>query len=151
MIEKATFAAGCFWQVEAAFQEVPGVTSTKVGYTGGTVDDPTYEQVCSDATGHAEAVEVEFDSTIVSYNDLLDRFWEIHDPTQIDRQGPDRGSQYRSAIFTHNADQQTAAKQSLAHAQPRFGKPITTEITPASDFWRAEEYHQCYLQKVGQR
>lgn len=150
-MEKATFAAGCFWGVEAAFRMVPGVKATAVGYTGGTLDHPTYEQVCSDRTGHAEAVEVEFDSTQVTYADLLDVFWNAHDPTQLNRQGPDFGSQYRSAIFYHNDQQRQeaeASKKQLAESA-RYPRPIVTEITAAPTFWRAEEYHQQYLEKRG--
>jgi peptide-methionine (S)-S-oxide reductase len=149
---KATFAAGCFWGVEAAFRQVKGVKSTTVGYTGGHTKNPTYEQVCTDRTGHAEAVEVDFDPAEVSYDDLLAVFWANHDPTQLNRQGPDHGSQYRSAIFYHAPEQQTAAeasKQKLA-AAGKFARPIVTQIVPATDFYRAEDYHQQYLEKRGQ-
>ena len=148
-MEKATFAAGCFWGVEAAFREVEGVTSTQVGYAGGSLEDPTYEQVCSGRTGHAETVEVEFDPAKVSYDGLLAVFWEIHDPTTLNRQGPDVGAQYRSAIFSHDAEQEAAARASKEKLQNsgRFGREIVTEITPASTFHRAEEYHQQYLDK----
>jgi len=147
--EKATFAAGCFWGVEAAFAEIDGVVETAVGYTGGRTENPTYKQVCSDGTGHAEAVEVTFDPAEVSYEHLLDAFWEMHDPTTLNRQGPDMGSQYRSAIFFHTPEQEQAALASKARAQGKFRKPIVTEITPAPEFYRAEEYHQKYFQKHG--
>jgi peptide-methionine (S)-S-oxide reductase len=149
--QKATFGAGCFWGVEAAFRQVPGVVSTAVGYTGGTLANPSYEDVCSDRTGHAEAVEVEYDPSRVSYDDLLRVFWENHDPTTPNRQGPDVGSQYRSAIFFHTPEQEAAARASK-EALDRSGKyrrPIVTEITPAPAFWRAEDYHQQYLEKRG--
>ncbi|MFY9608938.1 MAG: peptide-methionine (S)-S-oxide reductase MsrA [Blastocatellia bacterium] len=151
MIERATFAAGCFWGVEAAFRQVEGVISTRVGYIGGTVVDPTYQQVCSGRTGHAEAVEVEFDSSRVSYGDLLNLFWENHDPTTLNRQGPDVGAQYRSAIFFHSPEQSAAARASKAALQQsgKYKRPIVTEITPAPEFYRAEEYHQQYLEKRG--
>jgi peptide-methionine (S)-S-oxide reductase len=149
--EKATFAAGCFWGVEAAFRQVNGVVSTSVGYTGGRVENPTYRCVCSDTTGHAEAVELIYDPKQVSYEQLLDVFWNIHDPTTPNRQGPDVGSQYRSAIFYHNQSQLEAAKASKEKLERsgRFTRPIVTEITPASVFYRAEEYHQRYLEKQG--
>jgi peptide-methionine (S)-S-oxide reductase len=147
--EKATFAAGCFWQVEANFRQVMGVKATTVGYTGGRTQSPSYEQVCSHTTGHAEAVEVEFDPDQVSYDDLLQAFWQSHDPTQLNRQGPDVGDQYRSAIFFHSPEQETAAKESKEKAQANFGKPIVTEITAAEKFWPAEDYHQRYLEKRG--
>jgi peptide-methionine (S)-S-oxide reductase len=148
---KATFAAGCFWGVEAAFRRVKGVVSTAVGYTGGHLDNPTYEDVCSHRTGHAEAVEVIFDPQQVSYGSLLETFWRIHDPTTPDRQGPDVGSQYRSAIFFHDAEQEAAARKSKAAAEVsgRFSRPIVTQIAAATRFWRAEEYHQQYLEKRG--
>lgn len=151
MTEKATFAAGCFWGVEAAFRQVPGVLETAVGYTGGATPNPTYEDVCTDGTGHAEAVEVEFDPARVTYEKLLDVFWENHDPTQKNRQGPDVGSQYRSGIFFHSPEQKAAAQASKAslEASGRLKRPIATEITPASTFWRAEDYHQRYLEKRG--
>ena len=151
MNQKATFAAGCFWGVEAAFRQVPGVVDAAVGYTGGKLANPTYEDVCSDRTGHAEAVQVEFDPTRVSYDRLLDVFWENHDPTTKNRQGPDVGTQSRSAIFFHDADQEKAAAESRDHREKsgRFRRPIVTEIVPASTFWRAEEYHQRYLEKHG--
>ncbi len=148
-MEKATFAAGCFWGVEATFREVKGVTSTQVGYSGGSLDDPAYEDVCSGRTGHAEAVRVEYDPSKVSYEELLAVFWEIHDPTTLNRQGPDVGTQYRSAIFFHDADQEAAARASKEKLQKSggFSGEIVTEITPASPFHRAEEYHQQYLEK----
>jgi peptide-methionine (S)-S-oxide reductase len=148
---KATFAAGCFWGVEAAFRQVTGVTSTQVGYTGGWLPNPSYEDVCTDRTGHAEAVEVEYDPTQVSYEQLLDVFWNTHDPTTVNRQGPDIGSQYRSAIFFHAPEQEAAAKASKEKHQNsgRYKRPIVTEITPATEFYRAEEYHQQYFEKRG--
>ena len=145
--EKATFGAGCFWQVETAFRDLDGVVDTAVGYEGGTVDNPTYEQVCSDRTGHVEVTQVEFDPKRISYDELLEKFWSIHDPTQLNRQGPDVGTQYRSVIFTHSEEQAEAARASKERLQKRFRQPIVTEIEPAQPFWRAEEYHQCYLQK----
>jgi len=147
--EKATFAAGCFWQVEASFRQIPGVHATTVGYTGGRTDDPSYEQVCSHTTGHAEAVLVEYDPEQVSYDELLSAFWDLHDPTQLNRQGPDVGDQYRSAIFFHSPEQEKAATASKEAAQARFSKPIVTEITAAPEFWPAEDYHQRYLEKRG--
>ena len=149
--ETATFAAGCFWGVEAAFRQVDGVLETAVGYEGGSVANPTYRDVCTDETGHAEVVQATFDPARVSYDRLLDVFWESHDPTQRNRQGPDVGTQYRSAIFFHSDAQRDAAaasKERLA-ASGRFRKPIVTEIVPASTFWRAEDYHQQYLEKRG--
>src|SRR2546429_4525368 len=146
---KATFAAGCFWGVEATFRQLPGVTSTRVGYSGGHFDKPTYKDVCTDRTGHAEAVEVDFDPARISYDKLLEVFWENHDPTTLNRQGPDWGSQYRSAIFFHSPEQEAEAVQSRDLVQPRFKKPIVTQIVPATNFWRAEEYHQQYLEKRG--
>jgi len=151
-MEKATFAAGCFWGVEAAFRAVPGVVGTTVGYSGGTFPNPTYHDVCTGRTGHAEVVEVEFDPEKVSYQDLLRAFWENHDPTTLNRQGPDVGTQYRSAIFFHTPEQQAAAlasKQELERADA-FKRPIVTAILPAAPFFRAEEYHQQYLEKRGQ-
>jgi len=151
MSEKATFAAGCFWGVEAAFRQIPGVLATAVGYLGGRTKNPTYEDVCTDRTGHAEAVEVEFDSNRVRYQQLLDVFWNEHDPTQLNRQGPDVGTQYRSAIFFHNPAQQAAAiasKEALEKSG-RYRRPIVTEIVPAPEFFRAEDYHQQYLEKRG--
>jgi peptide-methionine (S)-S-oxide reductase len=148
---QATFAAGCFWGVEAAFRKVPGVTATRAGYTGGTVPNPTYEDVCSHRTGHAEAVEVNYDPAGVSYDDLLTVFWEEHDPTQRNRQGPDVGTQYRSAIFVHDAAQEAAARASKQRLEQsgRFKRPIVTEITPVSTFYPAEDYHQQFLEKRG--
>jgi len=147
--QRATFAAGCFWGVEAAFREIEGVAATRVGYTGGSTTDPTYEEVCSDKTGHAEAVQVWFDPEIVSYDELLDTFWSVHDPTQRNRQGWDFGSQYRSAIFFHDADQQQHAVASRDKLQGNRSKPIATEIVPAPTFYDAEEYHQRYHEKHG--
>ena len=149
MAEKATFAAGCFWGVEEAFRRVPGVTDTAVGYTGGDRDNPTYEDVCSGTTGHAEAVEIQFDPDRVSYDELLEVLWSAHDPTTLNRQGPDRGTQYRSAIYFHTPEQQAAAAASKERAASRFSKPIVTEIMRASTFWRAEEYHQRYFERHG--
>lgn len=148
-MEKATFAAGCFWQVEAEYRAVPGVIEVSSGYSGGHMPEPTYGDVCSGATGHAEVVEIEFDPAQVSYADLVERFWALHDPTQLNRQGPDVGTQYRSAIFFHSPEQQEVARRSLEAAQARHVKPIVTEITPASDYYRAEEYHQRYLERRG--
>ncbi len=147
--ETATFAAGCFWGVEAAFSKPNGVISTTVGYTGGHLHDPTYEDVCSDKTGHAEAVQITYDPTVVPYEKLLELFWKIHDPTTPNRQGPDVGSQYRSAIFYHDPEQLRAAEKSKQHLQANHAKPIVTEIVPASAFYKAEEYHQDYLKKKG--
>ncbi|HXE90178.1 MAG TPA: peptide-methionine (S)-S-oxide reductase MsrA [Terriglobales bacterium] len=151
MTEKATFAAGCFWGIEAAFREVEGVVDTQVGYSGGHFPNPTYRDVCSDQTGHAEVVEVTFDPARVSYNQLLELFWKIHDPTQLNRQGPDYGSQYRSAIFFHSPEQEAAARASKEQLQKsgRFSRQIVTKIEPAATFYRAEEYHQRYLEKRG--
>lgn len=150
-MEQATFAAGCFWGVEETFRQAKGVVGTEVGYTGGDFDEPTYEDVCSDRTGHAEAVRVEFDPEEISYAELLELFWKSHDPTTLDRQGPDAGSQYRSAIFFHSEAQREAAEASKAEAERsgRFHAPIVTEIVPAGRFWRAEEYHQQYHFKRG--
>lgn len=145
--EKATFGAGCFWQVEAAFQDLPGVVETAVGYEGGDVDNPTYEQVCTGTTGHAEVCQVTFDPSKMTYEDLVSKFLGIHDPTQLNRQGPDVGYQYRSVIFAHSDEQAEIARHVLERAQERFRAPIVTTIEPAKPFWRAEEYHQCYLQK----
>jgi peptide-methionine (S)-S-oxide reductase len=147
--EKATFAAGCFWGVEAAFRRVPGVKSTTVGYEGGTVANPTYKDVCTGRTGHAESVEVEFDPAQVSYQELLNVFWSEHDPTTLNRQGPDVGIQYRSVIFYHTLEQENAARGSLLEQGKKFSRPIVTKIQPASQFWRAEDYHQQYLEKRG--
>jgi peptide-methionine (S)-S-oxide reductase len=148
-LAKATFGAGCFWGVEAAFRRLAGVKVTQVGYLGGALTNPTYEQVCTDRTGHAEVVEVTFDPAVISYHDLLEVFWENHNPTTLNRQGPDVGRQYRSAIFFHSPEQEAEAKRSRDAAQARFSKPIVTELTPASEFWRAEEHHQQYLEKRG--
>jgi peptide-methionine (S)-S-oxide reductase len=145
--EKATFGAGCFWQVEMAYRETPGVVDTAVGYEGGHTENPTYEQVCSGDTGHAEVTQVTFDPAQVSYEELVAKFWAVHDPTQMNRQGPDVGSQYRSVIFTHSDEQAEIARRSLERAQGSFKQPIVTTIEPATGFWRAEEYHQCYLEK----
>ena len=149
--EKATFAAGCFWGVEAVFRKVQGVDFTQVGYTGGKKENPTYKEVCMDGTGHAEAVELLFNPSKVPYDKLLELFWEMHDPTTPDRQGPDIGSQYRSAIFYHNTEQKNKAMSSkkeleLSH---HFKDPIVTQILPAGPFYRAEEYHQQYFEKTG--
>lgn len=152
-LEKATFGAGCFWGVEATFRQTPGVVDTAVGYECGTLENPTYEDVCTDETGHAEVVEVTFDPAEVSYDSLLNVFWENHNPTTRNSQGPDFGSQYRSAIFFHSPEQQAAAQASKEawNQSGRFKRPIVTEIVPAQTFFRAEEYHQQYLQKRGQR
>jgi len=152
MTETATFGAGCFWGVEETFRKVPGVTSTAVGYMGGTLANPTYEDVCTDRTGHAEAVQVEYDPARVTYDQLLDVFWANHDPTTRNRQGPDEGTQYRSVIFCHTPEQKAAAEASRDRLQKsgRFRRPIVTEIAPAATFHRAEEYHQRYLEKRGQ-
>jgi peptide-methionine (S)-S-oxide reductase len=150
MTEKAIFAAGCFWGVEHAFMQIDGVTATAVGYTGGSLDNPDYRTVCGGRTGHAEAVEVEFDPALVSYEQLLAVFWGEHDPTQKDRQGPDIGSQYRSGIFVFSPEQRATAEASLQAMQTHLGRPIVTEITEASTFWKAEDYHQRYFEKHGQ-
>ncbi|OGW90668.1 MAG: peptide-methionine (S)-S-oxide reductase [Omnitrophica bacterium RIFCSPHIGHO2_02_FULL_63_14] len=151
MAERATFAAGCFWGVEDAFRRVPGVVSATSGYIGGIVPDPAYEEVCTGRTGHAEAVQVEYDPARVAYEQLLDVFWQLHDPTTRNRQGPDVGTQYRSAIFFHTPEQERLAAQSKTalEGSGRFARPIVTEIVPASAFYRAEEYHQQYLRKHG--
>ncbi|MGB6877047.1 MAG: peptide-methionine (S)-S-oxide reductase MsrA [Candidatus Acidiferrales bacterium] len=148
---KATFAAGCFWGVEEAFRNIKGVTSTSVGYTGGATKNPSYKDVCTGSTGHAEAVEVEFDPAQVSYRELLAAFFQNHNPTTLNSQGPDFGTQYRSAIFVHDAEQEAAARESIAALEKSgiFKRPIVTQIKPASDFYRAEEYHQQYLSKRG--
>ncbi|MGZ5941201.1 MAG: peptide-methionine (S)-S-oxide reductase MsrA [Isosphaeraceae bacterium] len=147
----ATFGAGCFWGVEEAFRRTPGVTETAVGYMGGHLENPSYQAVCTDRTGHAEVVQVQFDPSQIDYERLLEIFWELHDPTTLNRQGPDVGTQYRSAVFYHDEAQQAAAAGLKARLQAsgRFRRPIVTEITPASTFWRAEEYHQKYIQKNG--
>jgi len=148
---KATFAAGCFWGVEATFRQIPGVTGTRVGYTGGEMKSPTYKDVCTDRTGHAEAVEVDYDPAKVSYEILLNTFWENHDPTQLNRQGPDFGTQYRSVIFYHSPEQEQAARASKQGLEKsgRFSRPIVTQIVPAVTFYQAEDYHQQYLEKRG--
>lgn len=148
---KATFGAGCFWGVEAQFRQIKGVAATAVGYTGGTLDNPSYEDVCGGRTGHAEAVEVDYDPERVSYEDLLEVFWNNHDPTTPNRQGPDVGTQYRSAIFFHSPEQEAAARASKEELTQsgRFRSAIVTQIVPAKTFWRAEEYHQQYLEKRG--
>ncbi len=150
-MEIATFGAGCFWGIEAAFRQVLGVTDAVVGYSGGRTANPTYKDVCTDGTGHAEVVQVTFDPAQVNYEKLLGVFWQIHDPTQLNRQGPDSGTQYRSAIFFHSPEQEASARKSKEQAQAsgRFRRPVVTEITPASTFYRAEEYHQRYLEKRG--
>ena len=151
MTEIATFGAGCFWGIEAAFRRVPGVVDATVGYSGGHTENPTYKDVCTDETGHAEVVQVTFDTAKVSYEQLLNTFWQIHDPTQMNRQGPDYGSQYRTAIFFHSPEQEAAAKKSKAalEASGRLRRPVATEITAAGPFYPAEEYHQRYLEKRG--
>jgi peptide-methionine (S)-S-oxide reductase len=151
MAEIATFGAGCFWGVEAAFRQVPGVLDAVVGYSGGKTENPTYQDVCTDRTGHAEVVQVTFDPALVSYEKLLDAFWKMHDPTQVNRQGPDFGTQYRTAIFFHSPEQEAIAKKAKAalDASGKFRRPIATEITPAGPFYRGEEYHQRYLEKRG--
>ena len=151
MTEIATFGAGCFWGVEAAFRRLPGVVDVASGYSGGHMPNPTYEDVCSHTTGHAEVVQVTFDPQKITYDQLLDLFWQIHNPTQVNRQGPDVGTQYRSAIFVHSPEQQAIAEKSKAAlaASGKFQRPIATEITTAGPFYRAEEYHQKYLEKHG--
>lgn len=150
-MEHATFGAGCFWGVEETFRKVTGVKETAVGYMGGSLENPTYKDVCSGMTGHAEVVHLEFDPAEVSYEELLEVFWSIHDPTTPNRQGPDVGTQYRSAIFFHDEAHRAvaAASKDKLQASERYSSPIVTEITPASAFWRAEDYHQCYLEKRG--
>ncbi|MBW3610461.1 MAG: peptide-methionine (S)-S-oxide reductase MsrA [Actinobacteria bacterium] len=149
--EVATFGAGCFWGIEAAYRQVPGVVATAVGYMGGTKDEPTYRRVCTGRTGHAEVVQVTYDPERLSYDDLLSVFWDNHDPTTLNRQGPDVGTQYRSAVYFHDEAQQKAAQRSIEEleASGRFGRAIVTEVTPASTFWPAEDYHQQYLEKRG--
>lgn len=149
--EKATFGAGCFWGVEETFRQTEGVVATQVGYSGGSMPNPTYKDVCTDRTGHAEVVNVEYDPAKVSYDKLLDVFWANHDPTQVNRQGPDYGTQYRSVIFYHTPEQQRLAEASKRRleASGRYRRPIATQIEPAQTFWRAEEYHQQYLAKRG--
>ena len=153
MIEKATFGAGCFWGVEATFREIPGVVDAAAGYEGGQTVNPTYKDVCTDRTGHAEVVQVEYDPAKVDYERLLNVFWEAHDPTQMNRQGPDVGTQYRSVIFFHTPEQEQAARASKSKLEQsgRFRRPIATQIEPAQTFYRAEEYHQQYLAKRGLR
>ena len=150
-MEKATFGAGCFWHIEAAFQKIKGVTSTTVGYMGGNLKNPTYEDVCTDKTGHAEVVQIAYDPKKITYEQLLNTFWSIHDPTQLNRQGPDRGTQYRSVIFYHTLEQKTAAEKSKKNLEQsrKYKKKIMTEITKATTFYPAEEYHQQYLAKHG--
>jgi peptide-methionine (S)-S-oxide reductase len=147
--EKATFAAGCFWGVEASFRRLEGVIDAKVGYTGGQKDNPGYREVCSGRTGHAEALEITFDPDRITYTRLLEAFWQVHDPTTLNRQGPDAGTQYRSGIYTHDEVQSIEAKASIEAAQEKFTRPIVTEISPASTFWDAEDYHQRYFEKQG--
>jgi peptide-methionine (S)-S-oxide reductase len=149
--EKATFGAGCFWQVEQSFLELDGVIDTAVGYEGGHVDNPTYEQVCSGTTGHTEVAQIEFDPAKISYDEILAKYFTIHDPTQLNRQGPDVGYQYRSVIFAHSDEQAEIARKAIERAQQSYRDPIMTTIEPAATFWRAEEYHQCYLQKRHER
>ncbi|MFX0005494.1 MAG: peptide-methionine (S)-S-oxide reductase MsrA [Candidatus Hermodarchaeota archaeon] len=151
--KKAIFGAGCFWGVESNFRKVKGVISTRVGYTGGDFTNPSYKDVCSHKTGHAEAIEITFDPSVVSYDELLDFFWSVHDPTTLNRQGPDVGSQYRSAIFYLNEDQKEKAERSKVRLEEskRFKNPIVTQIVPASKFWKAEEYHQQYNEKIKNR
>ena len=150
-MKQATFGAGCFWGVEAEFRQVAGVIDTAVGYSGGHLANPTYEDVCTDLTGHAEVVQVTYDPDKVAYDQLLEVFWNSHDPTQLDRQGPDMGSQYRSVIFYHDDEQRAEAEESKAHFESlgRFRRPIVTQIVPAMPFYRAEEYHQQYFKKQG--
>lgn len=150
-MEKATFAAGCFWGVEETFRQIPGVISTTVGYTGGAMKNPSYKDVCTDRTGHAEAVQIEYDPAKVSYEQLLDVFWANHDATTPNRQGPDVGTQYRSAVFFHSPEQQKAAVASKKRLEKsgKYSRPIVTQIRPAAEFYPAEEYHQRYLEKHG--
>jgi peptide-methionine (S)-S-oxide reductase len=147
--EKATFGAGCFWGVEAAFRQIKGVATTQVGYMGGKMKNPTYEDVCTDETGHAEVVEVTYNPKKISYEKLLDVFWQNHDPTQLNRQGPDVGTQYKTVIFYHSPEQKEKAIKSKENEQKKYKNKIVTEIVPASAFYRAEEYHQQYLEKRG--
>jgi peptide-methionine (S)-S-oxide reductase len=151
-IKRATFGAGCFWGVEEIFRKLPGTSATRVGYMGGTIDDPTYDDVCTDTTGHVEVVEVSYDPSRISYDDLLDVFWQLHDLTSMDDQGPyERGSQYRAVVFAHDPDQEAAARASKAALERSgvFRAPIVTEIRPAARFWPAEDHHQRYIQKGG--
>jgi peptide-methionine (S)-S-oxide reductase len=149
---KATFGAGCFWGVEACFQQLPGVLETAVGYEGGALEKPSYKDVCTDQTGHAEVVEIDYDPEKIGFEKLLQTFFGLHDPTQLNRQGPDWGTQYRSAVFFHSPEQEATAKKFIETlmAEKRFAKPIVTQVVPAETFWRAEEYHQKYLEKRGQ-
>jgi peptide-methionine (S)-S-oxide reductase len=149
MTKKATFGGGCFWGVEVAFRNIDGVKDAIAGYTGGSAERPSYQEVCTGHTGHAEAVEVTYDPSEVSYDELLDAFWELHDPTQLNRQGPDVGTQYRSAIFVHDEEQREAATAARERVQARIGRPVVTEVVDAGPFWRAEDYHQRYLEKRG--
>jgi peptide-methionine (S)-S-oxide reductase len=151
MSEIATFGAGCFWGIEVAFGKIPGVIETAVGYSNGHTENPTYKDVCTDETGHAEVVQVTFDPAKVSYEQLLDAFWAMHDPTQVNRQGPDFGTQYRTAIFTHSAEQEAIAKKARAtmESNGKLKRPIATEISTAGTFYKAEDYHQKYLEKRG--
>lgn len=151
MTEKATFAAGCFWHVEEAFRHVKGVVGTRVGYTGGTVENPTYNDVCTGETGHAETVEIQYEPEQISYDQLLEIFWENHNPTSLNQQGPDIGTEYRSAIFFHTPEQEKAARESKARLEKsgKYDQPIVTEIEPAGPFYPAEEYHQQYMEKQG--
>lgn len=150
-MEKATFGAGCFWGVELEFSRIPGVIETAVGYEGGSTERPTYKDVCTDKTGHAEVVELTFDPAKVSYEQLVEEFFKLHDPTQLNRQGPDWGTQYRSAIFFHSPEQQDTAKKVIERlgTEKRFARRIVTQVVPAQTFWRAEDYHQKYLEKRG--
>lgn len=150
-MEKATFGAGCFWGVEVTFGLIPGVTETAVGYEGGRLESPSYKDVCTDQTGHAEVVEVTFDPAKVSFETLLEAFFSLHDPTQLNRQGPDWGTQYRSAVFFHSPEQEASAQAMIAklNSEKKFPKPVVTQVVPAQTFWRAEEYHQKYLEKRG--
>ena len=150
-MEKATFGAGCFWGVEATFRNIPGVTSTLVGYCGGKTDNPTYQDVCTDTTGHAEVVEITFDPALLPYEQLLETFWKLHDPTTPNRQGPDVGSQYRSVIFFHSPAQEAAARAARERLDKsgKFRNPVVTQIVPAAPFYKAEDYHQRYLEKRG--
>lgn len=150
-MEKATFGAGCFWGVQATFDRIPGVEKTTVGYEGGTLENPTYKDVCTDRTGHAEVLEISFDPAKVGYRQLLDEFFNAHNPTQLNRQGPDYGTQYRSVIFFHSPAQQQAAMETIERLtkEQKFPRPIVTQVVPAATFWAAEEYHQKYLEKRG--
>lgn len=150
-MEKATFGAGCFWGVEAAFRKVDGVSEVISGYSGGTRDNPTYEEVCTGKTGHAEVVQIDFDPATVSFDQLLDKLWDVHDPTTLNRQGPDIGTQYRSAVYYHSPDQEAQARKSIARLEEsgRVRNPVVTEVAPFSAFWPAEEYHQRYFEKAG--